>query len=94
MSKKIMRLLSRKSGEVARIGSDTRVRVLGVSGDQAHLSIEAPTDAPIVREESHLSVIEENQRAVLKNAEQLQAAADLVAPRRVSLIDARRRILH
>lgn len=46
-----MLILSRRVGERVLIGDDIVVTVLGVSGNQIKLGIEAPADKAIFREE-------------------------------------------
>ena len=46
-----MLVLNRRVGETVRIGGGVAVRVLGVTGNQVRLGIEAPDDVSILREE-------------------------------------------
>lgn len=46
-----MLILSRRVGEVIRIGEDIQVRVSQVRGHQVRLEIVAPRDVPVHREE-------------------------------------------
>jgi carbon storage regulator len=46
-----MLILTRKVGELIRIGDTVTVRVLEVRGSQVRLGIEAPSDVRIFREE-------------------------------------------
>ena len=46
-----MLILTRKVGEMIRIGDTVTVRVLEVRGSQVRLGIEAPSDVRIFREE-------------------------------------------
>jgi carbon storage regulator len=46
-----MLILTRKPGEVIRIGNDITVTVLGVKGQQVRLGIDAPKGVPVDREE-------------------------------------------
>lgn len=46
-----MLILTRKIGEIVRIGDDVTVRVLGVRGGQVSLGFSAPSDVRIFREE-------------------------------------------
>ena len=47
----VMLILTRKLGEVIRVGDDVTVRVLEVRGNQVRLGVEAPPDIRIYREE-------------------------------------------
>jgi len=44
-----MYILRRKSGEGIRISKDITVYVLGISGNEVKLGIDAPKDIPIIR---------------------------------------------
>jgi carbon storage regulator len=46
-----MLILSRRIGEIIRIGPDIVVTVLGVNGNQVRLGIDAPKDVAVHREE-------------------------------------------
>ncbi|MBM4244058.1 MAG: carbon storage regulator [Deltaproteobacteria bacterium] len=46
-----MLILTRKIGEMIRIGDEVTVRVLGVRGGQVSLGFTAPNDVRILREE-------------------------------------------
>lgn len=46
-----MLILTRRVGEVIRIGNDITVTVLGVNGQQVRLGINAPKGVPVDREE-------------------------------------------
>ena len=46
-----MLILTRRIGETVMIGSDVRVKVLGVKGNQVRVGIHAPTNVAVHREE-------------------------------------------
>jgi carbon storage regulator len=46
-----MLILTRKPGETIRINDDISITVLGVSGQQVRLGIEAPKEVAVHREE-------------------------------------------
>jgi carbon storage regulator len=46
-----MLILTRRIGEIVRIGDDVSVTVLGVKGNQVRLGVEAPKSIPVHREE-------------------------------------------
>lgn len=46
-----MLILSRKEGDLIRIGDDIVVRVLGIKGSVVRLGLEAPAEVPILRGE-------------------------------------------
>jgi len=51
-----MLILTRKVGELIRIGDDVTVRVLEVRGSQVRLGVDAPADVRIFREEVYRAV--------------------------------------
>jgi len=46
-----MLILSRRVGEVLKIGDNVSVTVLGIKGGQVRIGITAPKDLPVHREE-------------------------------------------
>jgi carbon storage regulator len=46
-----MLVLSRKLNETIIIGDDIRIKVVGISGSQVRIGIEAPGDVKVMREE-------------------------------------------
>lgn len=58
-----MLILTRRLGESINIGDNIKVSVLGVSGRQVRLGIEAPSDVVVHREEVYVRIQEENRRA-------------------------------
>ena len=62
-----MLILTRKPGEVIRIGDDVTITVLGVSGQQVRLGIEAPAHVVVDRAEIRQRKIE-NPRAEVIHA--------------------------
>ena len=46
-----MLVLSRKCNETIVIGDNIRIKVVGISGNQVRLGIEAPSDVRVMREE-------------------------------------------
>lgn len=46
-----MLILSRNTGQEIKIGNDVTVKVLGVSGNQVRIGVEAPKDVEVHREE-------------------------------------------
>lgn len=53
-----MLVLSRRLGEVLRIGDDIVVTVLGISGNQVRLGIQAPKSIDVHREEVYKRIQE------------------------------------
>jgi carbon storage regulator len=68
-----MLVLSRKVGERIRIGESVVITVVRVTGGGVRLGIEAPAELPVVREELHQALLEEDK------AEQ-NSAPDVPAP--------------
>jgi len=69
-----MLILTRKLGEVIRVGDAVTVRVLEVKGNQVRLGVEAPTDVRIYREEVYRAIRRENEEAALQEPERLEEA--------------------
>lgn len=59
-----MLVLSRKKGQSILIGKDIKIFVAEISGDRVKLSIEAPPQLEIFREEVFLQIKQENTRAI------------------------------
>ena len=70
-----MLVLTRKLGEVIRVGDAVTVRVLEVKGNQVRLGVEAPTEVRIYREEVYRAIRKENEEAALREAGDLESAA-------------------
>ena len=68
-----MLVLTRKLGEVIRVGDAVTVRVLEVRGNQVRLGVEAPADVRIYREEVY--------RAIQEESGEERAARTAAAPR-------------
>jgi len=68
-----MLVLTRKLGEVIRVGDAVTVRVLEVRGNQVRLGVEAPADVRIYREEVY--------RAIQEESGEERAARPAAAPR-------------
>jgi len=62
-----MLILTRKIGECITIGDDIKVYVVDIRGKQVRLGIEAPTHAPIYRQEVYQKILEENRSAARLN---------------------------
>jgi len=54
-------VLTRKLGEVLRIGQEITVRIIDVKGKQIKIGIEAPSDLLIYREEVYEKIQAENR---------------------------------
>ena len=72
-----MLVLTRKIGELVRIGDAITVRVLAVRNRQVSLGFVAPNDIKIYREEVLRLIESENRRAQLGSPENLSALAAL-----------------
>ena len=72
-----MLVLTRKVGELVRIGDDVTVRVLAIRSGQVSLGFVAPTAIKIYREEVLRMIETENRRAALGSQQDLSAVADL-----------------
>jgi carbon storage regulator len=60
-----MLILTRKVGEMIRIGDAVIIRVLEVRGSQVRLGVDAPTDVRIFREEVYRAAQEKGDRAAV-----------------------------
>jgi len=58
-----MLILTRKSDESIIIGSNIKVKVLKIQGNQVHIGIDAPKDFSIYREEIFEQIRRENENA-------------------------------
>jgi carbon storage regulator len=58
-----MLVLTRKPGEIVRIGDDVSICILEVSGGQVRIAIKAPREIPVHREEIYQMVQAENRKA-------------------------------
>ena len=58
-----MLVLSRKVGEVIKIGNDIELTVVSVSGDQVKIGIKAPKQVEIHRKEIFDQIYHENKAA-------------------------------
>ena len=54
-----MLILTRRNGEVIKIGDDIDVTVLGVKGNQVRVGINAPRDVAVHREEIYQKIKQE-----------------------------------
>ena len=63
-----MLVLTRKLGEVIRVGDSVTVRVLEVKGNQVRLGVEAPADVRIYREEVYRAIRKEQDQADTEDA--------------------------
>ena len=63
-----MLILTRKSGEVIRIGDDISISVIEIRGNQVRLGITAPKEIAVHRKEVYEAIKRENRQAAqLKN---------------------------
>lgn len=72
-----MLILTRKSGEVIRIGDDIAIRVLEVRGNQVRIGVEAPAKVRIYREEIYRAIQRENEDAAVTERTRLDEATEL-----------------
>jgi len=72
-----MLVLTRKIGELVRIGDDVTVRVLAVRNRQVSLGFVAPSAIKIFREEVLQLIESGNRGAALAGRDPLNAVADL-----------------
>ena len=70
-----MLVLTRKLGEVIRVGDDVTVRVLEVKGNQVRLGVDAPAEVRIYREEIYGAIRKENEKAAVREGDSLDEAS-------------------
>ena len=70
-----MLVLTRKLGEVIRVGDSVTVRILEVKGNQVRLGVEAPAEVRIYREEVYRAIRKENEEARVREAGSLDEAS-------------------
>lgn len=58
-----MLVLTRKKGEVIKIGDDIEITVIAAKGEQVKIGISAPENVEIYRKEVYEEIIAENQQA-------------------------------
>ncbi len=57
-----MLILTRRIGEVLRIGDDVAITVLGIKGNQVRIGIDAPKDVSVHREEIYQRIKSETEQ--------------------------------
>ncbi|MFP4252725.1 MAG: carbon storage regulator CsrA [Guyparkeria sp.] len=57
-----MLILTRRIGEVLRIGDDVAITVLGIKGNQVRIGIDAPKDVAVHREEIYQRIKSETDQ--------------------------------
>ncbi|MBD2786439.1 carbon storage regulator CsrA [Xenorhabdus sp. DI] len=57
-----MLILTRRPQEKIRVGDDTEIVILGISGNQVKIGIEAPKDTPVYREEIYQRIQQEKNK--------------------------------
>jgi len=72
-----MLVLTRKPGESVTIGDNIKITIIEIKGRQVRLGIDAPRDMTIHREEVYSRIHEENQRAVLQRAINMEKLAKM-----------------
>ncbi len=72
-----MLILTRRLGESITIGDNIRISVLGVSGRQVRIGIDAPSDVVVHREEVYVRIQEENRRAAQVMKKDLSSVVSL-----------------
>lgn len=57
-----MLVLSRKNGEVLRIGEEISIKILGINGQHVRIGILAPEETKVFREELYLRLKRESAK--------------------------------
>lgn len=58
-----MLVLTRKKGEIIKIGDDIEITIVAAKGEQVKIGISAPKNVEIYRKEVYEEIIAENQQA-------------------------------
>ncbi|WMI81011.1 carbon storage regulator [Anaerotignum sp. MB30-C6] len=66
-----MLVLQRKTGQSIYIGDDIKITIQDITSDKVKISIEAPKDIPIVREELKLASMS-NQEALTSTSNSIE----------------------
>lgn len=61
--------ITRRAGEKIRIGDDTIIEIVEITGSHVRVSVQAPKSVPVYREELWETVQEENRAAAKAKAE-------------------------
>ena len=73
-----MLVLTRRVDESIIIGDDIRIVVVDVRGEQVKLGIEAPRHIPVHREEVYREIQEENRRAAMARADDVERLKEAI----------------
>ncbi|HER19502.1 MAG TPA: carbon storage regulator [Chromatiales bacterium] len=65
-----MLILTRRIGEVLRIGDDVSITILGVKGNQVRIGIDAPKDVAVHREEIYQRIKREEGQGDVPSSEE------------------------
>jgi len=65
-----MLILTRRIGEVLRIGDDVSITILGVKGNQVRIGIDAPKDVAVHREEIYQRIKREEGQGEAPSSEE------------------------
>ena len=57
-----MLILTRRIGEVLRVGDEVSITVLGIKGNQVRIGIDAPKDVAVHREEIYQRIQNEKEQ--------------------------------
>lgn len=61
-----MLILTRRPGEVIKIGDDINILVISINGNQIKIGIDAPKDTPVHREEIYNRIKAEGNKMDIK----------------------------
>lgn len=73
-----MLILTRRLGESINIGDNIKVSILGVTGRQVRIGIEAPSHVIVHREEVYMRIQEENRKASKSLKKDLSSVMNII----------------
>ena len=73
-----MLILSRKVDEKIKIGYDISIQIIGISGDQVKIGVDAPKTVKVFRQEVYDDIQRQNREAALGSTA-LDALANLLS---------------
>jgi len=76
-----MLVLTRKLGEVIKVGDKIKIVVVSIDGNSVKLGVEAPAEIPVHREEVYQRIVAENKAASAQLDREKAKALKNILPR-------------